>query len=85
MGSRTDKLLSEATEMTGPKLFYFDVVEKRIGTTSLVSITLARWTENNSGDICITPEMTIVEIDANIQHLKDQLDLVAKKAKTIAQ
>ena len=71
--------------MTASKLYSFDIVEKQIGTSSYVSIALAHYSKNSEGYILITPEMTLPEIDANIQFLKDQLDLVAQKAKVIAQ
>jgi hypothetical protein len=74
-----------AEQMTLSDPFNFDVLVKHVGTSSYVSIVLTRWSKNSDGDILITPEMTLPEIDANIQYLKDQLDILAQKAKIIAQ
>jgi len=66
-------------------LIQFDVKEHKGTHTSLVSVVLRSWTELEEGTIAITPQMTALEVDTNIQMLKDELDLIARKAKLIAQ
>ena len=66
-------------------LYRFDVKEHAGAHTSLVSVILKSWTEHEDGSIAITPMMTALEVDANIRALKDELDLIAKKARAIAQ
>ena len=66
-------------------LYRFDVREQAVGHTSLVSVILKSWTESEDGSIAITPQMTACEVDSNIEALKDELDLIAIKAKAIAQ
>ncbi len=67
------------------ELTWFDVREHKQLSQSLVTIVVKRWTKFQDGLIAITPQMTAAEIDATIQALKDELDLVGKKAKAVAQ
>jgi hypothetical protein len=66
-------------------LYRFDVKEHKGPHSSLVSIILKSWSQLDDGSIAITPEMTAQEVDINIRILKDELDMIATKAKTVAQ
>jgi len=66
-------------------LYRFDVKEHKWAHSSFVSVVLKNWSELDDGTIAITPQMTAQEIDTHIQILKDELDLVAVKAKAVAQ
>ena len=71
--------------MTTSGLFWFDVYEHPVGSMSMVSIVVKRNSVLADGSIAISPQMTAVEIDENIRQLKAELDIVARKAKVIAQ
>jgi hypothetical protein len=71
--------------MTTNGLYWFDVHEHPVGSMSMVSIVLKTHSVLPDGSIAISPQMTAVEIDENIRQLKAELDIVARKAKVIAQ
>jgi len=50
-----------------------------------VSIVVARWTDHGDAQMALTPLMTKAEVDNWVAALKSELDVIAAKAKILAQ
>ena len=63
--------------------FDYDLItDETVLITPLVKIVLKGLSRNGDGMIAVTPQLTELEIDANVELLKADLDAVAKRAKS---
>lgn len=60
---------------------YILISDEKFLITPLVTVCLKRWSTTDGGSPIVTPQMTELEIDTNIELLKADLDAVAKRAK----
>ena len=57
------------------------ISDDKIVMKPLVTVCLKTWSTTDGGSPTVTPQMTELEIDTNIELLKADLDTVAKRAK----
>ena len=67
------------------QFFHFDVQVHEQLSSALVSIVVARWTDHGDAQMALTPLMTKAEVDNWVAALKSELDVIAAKAKILAQ